>query len=601
MIILICFFLPPFLLLALRNKLLASYRLTQEKKNTPKEMTVCYFISVLLLNFACISITVLLFKHTGDLINAFQNATFTFHYLCMAIFLAIAEPVLEIGIRFHTKLKFTRPNLNIRVNWTLLLVLYTLIMFLMQFIRIFDNSFWGDEGYTIRLAGQSVREMISATAADVHPPLYYLIVQLLYHIGGNHGYVYHLSALIPYGLILLFSVTKIRKEFGYVPAIILVTCSSLMKMALVYNVEARMYSWGALFVLLAFYYVYRILLQNKWRDWAWFSLFSLCAAYTHYYALISVAFFYLLFLILMLREHKYIIKTLAAGIVTVIAYLPWFFVLLKSFERTSSSWWLKTIPSIKDCLLFFFDYKWIIIVFFFLLIIFTLYQTGLVTLELNKAQKSGIRLPFVLKDVNIAIGSKRPRLTSEVLWVIFGLAAISGTIGIGLLISYLIRPFFVLRYLFPVAPVAWLILGVCLSKLHFKNLCATIFIAALLLIGFPSYVQECKSEIQLDNATTTFVETIKPENDDMIITNQNHIAWTLLDYYYPGIAHAKRNDVMSALNHDHNTTWLFWTEELDAATCQKVLDQGFSCDYISTGKLGNGTKLFVYKLSELNQ
>ena len=33
-----------------------------------------------------------------------------------------------------------------------LLYLYALVLFAMHFVRIFDNSFWGDEGFSIGLA-----------------------------------------------------------------------------------------------------------------------------------------------------------------------------------------------------------------------------------------------------------------------------------------------------------------------------------------------------------------------------------------------------------------------------------------------------------------
>lgn len=48
-----------------------------------------------------------------------------------------------------------------------LLALYSFLFFLMHFIRIFDNSFWGDEGFTIRLAKMGFVDMVSATAKDV--------------------------------------------------------------------------------------------------------------------------------------------------------------------------------------------------------------------------------------------------------------------------------------------------------------------------------------------------------------------------------------------------------------------------------------------------
>lgn len=77
-----------------------------------------------------------------------------------------------------------------------LLYLYALVLFAMHFVRIFDNSFWGDEGFTIRLVKASFYRMCRLTAGDVHPPLYYFFTQILYHIFGNHGYTYSATTAI---------------------------------------------------------------------------------------------------------------------------------------------------------------------------------------------------------------------------------------------------------------------------------------------------------------------------------------------------------------------------------------------------------------------
>ena len=53
---------------------------------------------------------------------------------------------------------------------------YALLLFMMSFVRVFDNAFWGDEGFSIALAKMSVSDMMIATAKDVHPPLYYLLM-----------------------------------------------------------------------------------------------------------------------------------------------------------------------------------------------------------------------------------------------------------------------------------------------------------------------------------------------------------------------------------------------------------------------------------------
>ena len=67
-------------------------------------------------------------------------------------------------------------------------------------------------------------------------------MQLLYKILGDTGVVYHLSAFIPYAVILVLACTAVKKRFGWVPAAVLVTMSSIMKEAVVHNVEARMYA-----------------------------------------------------------------------------------------------------------------------------------------------------------------------------------------------------------------------------------------------------------------------------------------------------------------------------------------------------------------------
>lgn len=145
---------------------------------------------------------------------------------------------------------------------------------------------------------------------------------------------YRLLSMIPYGIILCFALTVIRKRFEKEAELILITCSSLINTAIDYNVQTRMYSWGALFVLMSSYCLRCILEYNRIRDYTGFVMMSLAAAYTHYYCLISVAFFYLvLLLIAAARRKEYLARVLGACVITVVAYLPCFFKWLQTFMR----------------------------------------------------------------------------------------------------------------------------------------------------------------------------------------------------------------------------------------------------------------------------
>ena len=75
-----------------------------------------------------------------------------------------------------------------------------------------------DEYFTLTLINFDVGEMISLTAADVHPPLYYLILKFAMTVFGFFGisphsiYAVRIVSIIPYAIIMLISYFKIRKE-----------------------------------------------------------------------------------------------------------------------------------------------------------------------------------------------------------------------------------------------------------------------------------------------------------------------------------------------------------------------------------------------------
>lgn len=140
-----------------------------------------------------------------------------------------------------------------------LLYAFTIGLFLMSYVRVFDNTFWGDEAYTIRLSQMNFLEMVRNTANDVHPPLYYLCVQMICKIFGHNNISYHLASIIPYGLLMIFSLRTIKKNFGTEASMIMMTMISIMDNAIVYNLEARMYSLGAMFLVFSFWEFYQIL------------------------------------------------------------------------------------------------------------------------------------------------------------------------------------------------------------------------------------------------------------------------------------------------------------------------------------------------------
>lgn len=173
--------------------------------------------------------------------------------------------IVAIGIvgakyTFQNKMKFTIDELKLPhiKNGKVLVWLYATVLFMLNFVRIFDNNFWGDETFTTNLVQQSFSEIASITAADVHPPLYYFIVRIFYLVFGKRGWVFHLVSLIPCFITIVFAMTVIWKKVAPEASLVLITLLCLFNNAVTYNVEVPMYSRAALFILFSFYEVYRL-------------------------------------------------------------------------------------------------------------------------------------------------------------------------------------------------------------------------------------------------------------------------------------------------------------------------------------------------------
>lgn len=583
-----CLLLPPVFLLFMREKILGE-KLNCGFRRETKAFLREYLLSTCLLNFVTLVIAYTLFHHDGALESAFRDYTgFAVRYLLLSLSLAAAEPFLENILRFHLRINTRKRTAPTHVEWAL--YVYALILFLLNFIRIFDNAFWGDEGFSIRLAKLPVSDMVAATAADVHPPLYYLFIRLLYLIFGNTGVAYHLSALLPYAVIMLIACTAVRKRFGILPAAIVVTMSSLMKQAVVYNIEARMYALAAMFIFIAYLAFFAVLQENKVWGWIVFCLSSLCAAYTHYYALISVAFLFVMVIPLAISHKAYRKGLIAVYAAAILGYLPWLMILVQSFGRTADGWWLTDIGNVRDYVLFLFDYPWLAVFSGICILCFFAYQLKIVTIKVAPHGKRQDRLDFQLGI------PEKGALSGETYWVLSGLIAVGGTAVVGFALSYIIRPFFLTRYLFPVSAMLYLTIGVCISRLKLRRVWCTLLIAAILWCNVPAYAQTYEADRALNRENTAFLDAVEPGSDALLVSNASHLPWSLLEYYYPENDSQYDPDAPNHLDTGYDTIWLFWTSPLDDAAVDAVYRQQYTAEEVYGGRFADGVFCYVYRL-----
>ena len=479
----------------------------------------------------------------------------------------------------------------IRKNWSRMLQLfYAFALFLLNFVRIFDDNFWGDEAYTIRLAQMQLQPMFTETAGDVHPPLYYMLVRLFCSIFGYRGEVFHFVSLIPYGIVMVLALTIVRSRYGRIASLVFMTIASLMPQAVQYNVEVRMYSWGAFFVLLSYLFLWRIFTYNRRIDYVGFTFSSLAAAYTHYYCLVSAAFFYVtLIFVALVRRKDFLKKTLLCCMATVVGYLPWFFILLRTLERTADDFWMAWIPTLRECIAFFFSGSCQYILFAMLMLgtaAFFLQQIR------DLKEKPGDAAGLLSLRLSGMI------LSADTVWCLAGLLSMFGTSFVGIMISRLIRPLFIVRYLYPVSIVAWLLLGFSLSRLKGRVFYGSVVLAILYLSCIPQYYNTYLNDrTENEKLRSTLTATTGEIGiGDEILTDLAQIDWTVSDYYYAGVSHSLITfDSFPELEHDIEY-WLILDVGRASENVSWLNAQGYCCEEkVSDGILGT-SPVSIYRL-----
>ena len=202
----------------------------------------------------------------------------------------------------------------------------------------FHQSLWFDESYSVGISSHNISEIWSIGSNDVHPVLYYVILHFIGLFTNNSILVYRLFSAICVIILSVLGFTHIRKDFGEKAGFIFSFLILFTPSILAYSGEIRMYTLAMLFVTIMAIYAYRIYksgISNK--NWIIFSIFSLAACYTHYYAL-AVAFvinvtLFLYFLINNIKQRNYEVKykkyssnlkrSIISAIVQIILYLPW--------------------------------------------------------------------------------------------------------------------------------------------------------------------------------------------------------------------------------------------------------------------------------------
>ena len=174
----------------------------------------------------------------------------------------------------------------------------------------------------------------------------------------------------------------------------------------------------------------------------------------------------------------------------------------------------------------------------------------------------------------------------------------AGTSAVGLIVSHAFRPLFLVRYLYPLTAVVYLVFGFLLSKVRWRTILSSILILGTLVCSLPDLYQTYQREKRIDLATTQCLEVITPSQNAVLYTTNYFLDWTLFDYYFPGRVHAQieSSNTSQCFTFSDPEIWLFMEHALSDAELNAASDNGYSHTNVcnSTFAEGPGEDSFYY-------
>jgi len=206
--------------------------------------------------------------------------------------------------------------------------------------NVFNQSLWGDEGFSAILSMRSLPEVVRIIIKDTSPPLWNIFEWIVFNtLGTDEIYIRGLAFFFFLGAVF-FTYKMGAYLFGKKTGLIGATLTFLNPFFFTYAFEGRMYSILALGVTASMYFFIK-------RSWGWYVFWTLWALYSHHFAVFAVFVQGLWFLYEYLFGNRKMAGAFRAFVIVGLGYLPWIYPLYLQVSRVSGGFWLG-IPSLTD-------------------------------------------------------------------------------------------------------------------------------------------------------------------------------------------------------------------------------------------------------------
>lgn len=390
-----------------------------------------------------------------------------------------------------------------KLNWKYINRVFILVGTVLLILLTLNQSVWRDEAFSLNLVNLNFKDMLYMASLDVHPPLYYFLLKVFLvgfeFLSGTENLIIvsKLFSIIPWLLLVSFFTYQYNKEGKCLEAFIFNVCM-FGTVFIPYSIEIRMYSWALLFVTVSAFYCLQIIKRGETKNWCLFLIFSMLSAYTHYYATVAVAFLYLVLLFTVVKNRKSYKPWLVVVGLSILIYLPWFLIALKQIFEKSGNYWIE--PITISSLISYINFP---------------FATGYPLFTISM---------FLIVLVVIVISIKKLIKLDRYLTLI-GLGTPIFLTLVGIIVSVIIRPFFVARYMIPALGVFWLLIASMISNSKFKKS----IVISIFLINVVTYSYWFNLERMRDQQYKQFSNYLVSTSDEYLVANQD--LYVLLNYY----------------------------------------------------------------------
>lgn len=374
-----------------------------------------------------------------------------------------------------------------------------LLLVCMFFSPLMNTFIHVDEYWTYTLVNLPFMQGMIVNVHDVHPPLYYMILYLLTPFGLDNLYLLKTVSIVPYILIMVLSATKIRDDYDLLTAGLFIFCLGVMTDFFVEFLTIRMYSWGLLFLLMAFIYYAEVRTYWNRKSWILMTLFTLLSVYTQYFFGLTCALIYLLLFYEIYTEHKDKLKQFGKSILALIVlYAPWGIIFVHQFQSKAGGFhegfdWVNIIHYITGFAIKSEDFRP-------QMIVYKLFAIGFLALILY------------------LIYRKKDRFAASGLFLMYA------TILIGIFsLMFSFENTMRMRYLVPVFGIFWLSASVVIGKIkNYKVLMIVLILIMVLASASLTITNEDENaRLKFDEEKSSFLGSIN-NNSSVIVYNTDY-------------------------------------------------------------------------------